>query len=67
VKPSSSNQAAKPKSVSHLGREPVELRAGELKVLIILTTSIPENAALFRNILSCTKGYLPVPLAGFTG
>jgi hypothetical protein len=44
VKPSSSTQAAKSKTVSHLEGEPVELRAGELKVLIILTTGIPKNA-----------------------
>jgi hypothetical protein len=56
VKPSSSTQAAKSKSVSRLEGEPVELRAGELKVLIILTTSIPDNVALFGPILSCTKG-----------
>jgi hypothetical protein len=67
VKPSSSTQTAKPKNVSRLGREPVELRAGELKVLIILTTGIPKNAAMFGPILSCTKGYLQLPLAGFAG
>jgi hypothetical protein len=42
----------KPKSVSRLGREPVELRAAKLKVLIILTTGIPENAVLFGIILT---------------
>jgi hypothetical protein len=31
----------------------------------ILATSIPENAALFGPTLSCTKGYLWLPLAGF--
>jgi hypothetical protein len=65
VKLSSSTQATKSKSVSRLRGEPVELRVGELKVLIILTTSIPKNAALFGPSLSCTKCYIRLPLAGF--
>jgi hypothetical protein len=67
VKPSSSTQAAKPKSESRLGREPGGPRTGELKVLSILATGIPENVALFGATLSCTKGYLRMPLAGFAG
>jgi hypothetical protein len=65
VKPSSSTQAVKSKSGSHLGRELEGPRAGELKVLSILATGIPENAALFEPTLSCTKGYLRLSLAGF--
>jgi hypothetical protein len=42
-------------------------RAGELKVLIVLVTGIPENTALFEPTLSYTKGYLQLPLAGFAG
>jgi hypothetical protein len=67
MKPSSSTQATKSKSESRLGREPEGPRAGELKVLIIMATGIPENAALFGPTLSCTKSYLRLPLAGFTG
>jgi hypothetical protein len=67
MKPSSSTQAAKSKSESHLGREPEGPGAGELKVLSILATGIPENAALFGPTLSCAKGYLWLPLAGFVG
>jgi hypothetical protein len=67
VKPSSSTQAAKSKSGSRLERETGGQRAGELKVLSILTTGIPENAALFEPTLSCTKGYLRPPLVGFAG
>jgi hypothetical protein len=55
VKPSSSTQAAKLKSGSHLGREPGDPRAGELKVLSILATGIPENTALFGSTLSVPK------------
>jgi hypothetical protein len=65
VKPSSSTQAAKSKSGSCLGRDPGGPRAGELKVLSILAIGIPENTALFGPTLSCTKGYLWLPLAGF--
>jgi hypothetical protein len=65
MKPSSSTQAAKSKSGSRLGRVPEGPRAGELKVLSILGTGIPENAALFGLTLNCTKGYLWLPLAGF--
>jgi hypothetical protein len=66
MKLSSSTQAAKSKSGSRLGREAGGPRAGELKVLSILATSIPENAALFGPTLSCTKGYLRLSLVGFT-
>jgi hypothetical protein len=65
MKPSSSTQAAKSKSGSHLGREPGGPRVGELKVLSILATGISENVMLFRPTLSCTKGYLRLPLAWF--
>jgi hypothetical protein len=67
AKPSSSTQATKSKSESHLGRELEGPRAGELKVLSILATGIPENVALFAPTLSCTKGYLRLPLVGFAG
>jgi hypothetical protein len=67
AKPSSSTQAVKSKSESRLRRELEGPRAGELKVLSILATGIPENAALFGPTLSCTKGYLQLPLAGFAG
>jgi hypothetical protein len=66
-KASSSTQAAKSKSGSCLGRELEGPRAGELKVLNILATGILENATLFGPTLSCTKGYLRLPLAGFAG
>jgi hypothetical protein len=65
AKPSSSTQAMKSKSGSRLKREPEGPRAGELKVLSILATGIPENMTLFGPTLSCTKGYLRLPLAGF--
>jgi hypothetical protein len=58
-------QAAKSKSEGHLGREQEGPRAGELKVLSILAIGIPENTTLFWPTLSCTKGYLWLPLAGF--
>jgi hypothetical protein len=58
MKPSSSTQAVKSKSGGHLGREPGGPREGELKVLSILATGVPENATLFGPTLSCTKGYL---------
>jgi hypothetical protein len=67
VKPSSSTQVTKSKSGSRLVREPGGPRAGELKVLSILATGILENAALFGPSLSCTRGYLWLPLAGFAG
>jgi hypothetical protein len=67
VKPSSSTQVVNSKSGSHLGRELKGPSAGELKVLSILATGILENAALFGPTLSCTKGYLWLPLAGFAG
>jgi hypothetical protein len=65
MKSSCSTQATKLKSGSRLGREPEGLRVGELKVLSILATGIPKNVTLFGPILSCTKGYLWLPLVGF--